>query len=127
MGIGTPEYILHAVENGIDMFDCVFATRIARNSAVFTRNGILSLKKECYKEDFTPIDSECSCRTCSSFSRAYLRHLYKSNEILSAMAATEHNLHFLKVMMNEIHDAIKAGTFSEYKKQFLSSYGGKNE
>lgn len=124
MGIGTPDYILYAVEQGIDLFDCVFATRIARNSSVFTNNGIMSIKKEDYKTDFRPIDENCGCRTCSQYSRAYLRHLFKSNEILGPMAATEHNLYFLYHFLENIRRAITENRFKEYKENFLSAYSG---
>ncbi len=122
MGIGTPDYILEAVENGIDMFDCVLPTRNARNGSYFTRDGNLSIKREQYTSDMSPIDKDCSCKVCKTYSRAYLRHLYKSNEILSSMLASYHNLAFLHAMMNEIREAITNDTFTEYKKKFLSRY-----
>lgn len=124
MGIGTPDYILSAVEQGIDLFDCVFATRIARNSSVLTDGGILSLKKEEYKSDFRPIDQNCGCGTCARYSRAYLRHLFKSNEILGPMAATEHNLYYLFRFLENIRRAITENRFREYKERFLSAYSG---
>jgi queuine tRNA-ribosyltransferase len=122
MGIGTPEYILQAVEHGVDMFDCVFPTRIARNGAAFTPQGILSLKKEDYKFDLKPIDNACSCSTCTSYTRSYLRHLVKTKEILAAMLITEHNLFFLMNFMNNIREAVRGGSFKQFKKQFLSEY-----
>lgn len=122
MGIGTPEYILQAVENGIDMFDCVFPTRIARNGAAFTPQGILSLKKEDYKFDLTPIDNSCTCSTCTTYTRSYLRHLVKTKEILGAMLITEHNLFFLMNLMNNIRESVCSGSFKQFKKQFLSEY-----
>lgn len=125
MGIGTPDYILEAVENGIDMFDCVLPTRNARNGSYFTRNGTLSIKREQYTTDMTPIDSECTCKVCKTYSRAYLRHLYKNNEILSSMLASYHNLAFLHSMMNEIRAAIDNDSFLQYKKDFLHRYNSK--
>ncbi len=125
MGIGTPDYILEAVENGIDMFDCVLPTRNARNGSYFTRDGNVSIKREQYTSDMSPVDSECSCKVCKTYSRAYLRHLFKSNEILSSMLASYHNLAFLHTMMNEIREAIETGTFTEYKKNFLHRYNAK--
>ncbi len=122
MGIGTPDYILEAVENGIDMFDCVLPTRNARNGSFFTREGTIAIKKICYAEDFGPIDSECNCYVCKNYTRAYLRHLYKNNEILSSMLASHHNLAFLHQVMAEIRDAINKGQFVEYKKQFLAKW-----
>jgi queuine tRNA-ribosyltransferase len=125
MGIGTPDYILEAVENGIDMFDCVLPTRNARNGSYFTRDGNLSIKREQYTADMNPIDIECTCKVCKTYSRAYLRHLYKNNEILSSMLASYHNLAFLHSMMNEIRDAIDNDSFLQYKKDFLHRYNSK--
>lgn len=124
MGIGTPDYILDAVYHGIDIFDCVLPTRNARNGSLFTRDGQLSIKKECYTRDFSPIDPSCTCRVCREYSRAYLRHLYKQDEILFCMLATFHNLAFLHGMMVEIRTAIANGTFSEYRTSFLSRLNG---
>jgi len=123
MGIGTPEYILAAVENGIDLFDCVFPTRIARNGTVFTATGTIPLKKERFRLDFDPIDTQCGCLTCSRYTRAYLRHLFKTKEILGPILASYHNLYFLKKLMENIHDNIAQGTFSEFKRGFLDTYG----
>lgn len=122
MGIGTPDYILEAVANGIDMFDCVLPTRNARNGSYFTRDGSLSIKRQQYTSDLGPIDSECNCKVCKTYSRSYLRHLYKNNEILSSMLASYHNLAFLHTMMEEIRQAIQMDKFTEYKKNFLRRY-----
>ena len=122
MGIGTPEYILEAVSNGVDMFDCVLPTRNARNGAYFTHDGQLSIKQERFKHDFRPIDPECNCKVCRTYSRAYLRHLFKEQEILSSMLASYHNLAFLHQMMKEIRTAITENRFEQYKKDFLSRY-----
>ncbi len=122
MGIGTPDYILHAVEQGIDLFDCVFATRIARNGTVFTDRGTISLKNEKFKEDLLPIMPDCTCRTCRQFSRAYIRHLFKSKEILGPMVTTEHNLFFLQEMIRNIRKAIERKEFRQYKKKILQAY-----
>lgn len=122
MGIGTPEYILEAVANGVDMFDCVLPTRNARNGAYFTHDGQLSIKQERFKHDFKPIDSQCNCKVCRTYSRAYLRHLFKEQEILSSMLASYHNLAFLHQMMNEIRQAISEDRFEQYKKDFLFRY-----
>lgn len=124
MGIGTPDYILDAVYHGIDIFDCVLPTRNARNGSLFTRDGQLSIKKECYTRDFSPVDASCNCRVCREYSRAYLRHLYKQDEILFCMLATFHNLAFLHTMMGEIREAINQGTFSEYRASFLARLNG---
>ena len=122
MGIGTPEYILEAVSNGVDMFDCVLPTRNARNGAYFTHDGQLSIKQERFKHDFRPVDSECNCKVCRTYSRAYLRHLFKEQEILSSMLASYHNLAFLHQMMKEIRTAITENRFEQYKKDFLDRY-----
>lgn len=123
MGIGTPEYILEAVENGIDLFDCVFPTRTARNGLLFTSRGPLTIKKAAYERDFRPIDPQCGCRTCRHHSRSYLRHLYKSQEILYAMLATYHNLYFLADLVSKIRYSIEHGFFQAFKRDFLANYG----
>ena len=98
MGIGTPEYILEAVADGVDMFDCVLPTRNGRNGSYFTHHGMLSIKQERFMHDQSPIDAECHCKVCQTYSRSYLRHLFKEQEILSAMLASYHNLYFLHNM-----------------------------
>jgi queuine tRNA-ribosyltransferase len=122
MGIGTPEYILSAIEEGIDMFDCVLPTRTGRTGRVFTRNGAFSLKKAENIKDYTPIDETCGCRVCRTYSRAYLRHLFKTGEILCSMLASYHNLYFLHNLVEESKKAIAAGNFSLFKKNFLDRY-----
>ena len=122
MGIGTPEYILDAVENGIDLFDCVFPTRVARNGLLFTKRGPLTIKKAANERDFTPIDPSCGCKVCRHYSRAYLRHLYKTQEILYAMLATYHNLWFLDRLVADIRTSIGRGSFPEFKRSFMSVY-----
>lgn len=125
MGIGTPEYILEAVQNGIDMFDCVFPTRTARNGLLFTKNGPLSIKQLKFTEDLNPPDSSCSCTVCKNYSRAYLKHLFKCNEILFSILASTHNLFFLHSFMAEIRQSIREHRFSEYKENFLKQYSKK--
>jgi queuine tRNA-ribosyltransferase len=122
MGIGTPEYILEAIENGVDMFDCVSPTREGRNGRVYTRDGPFALKLAANAEDFSPIDAECACRVCRTYSRAYLRHLYKAGEILSSILASYHNLFFLNELVKGARLAIKQGRFVEYKRSFLERY-----
>ena len=122
MGIGTPEYILDAIENGIDMFDCVVPTREGRNGRVYTRNGPFALKKSENMTDFMPIDKECGCKVCRQYSRAYLRHLFKSQEILCSMLASYHNLFFLHQLVLDARRAITDNYFIEFKKAFLSRY-----
>jgi queuine tRNA-ribosyltransferase len=120
MGIGTPEYILKAIEQGIDMFDCVIPTREGRNGRVFTRRGPLSLKKAENRLDFQPIDKECGCKVCREYSRAYLRHLFKTQEILCSMLASYHNLYFLFDLVKNARRAIEEDRFVSFKKDFLS-------
>ena len=122
MGIGTPEYILEAVAAGIDIFDCVFPTRTARTGSAFTKRGTINLKKECNAQAFEPIDIECECPVCNRYTRAYIRHLFKANEILGIMLATRHNLEFLERLMSEIRRTIDNGTFESYKRLFLDAY-----
>ena len=125
MGIGTPDYILEAVKNGVDLFDCVLPSRNARNGNLFTRTGPISIKKKEYEYDFGPIDPSCSCKVCRNYSRAYLRHLFRCKEILYSMLATYHNLAFLHRMVAEIREAITADRFSEYYRRFLKDYYGR--
>ncbi len=122
MGIGTPEYILEAVSDGIDMFDCVLPTRNARNGSYFTRHGMLSIKQERFTRDFSTIDPECNCKVCRTYSRAYLRHIFKEQEILSSMLASYHNIYFLNQMLREIREAINEDRFTEYKENFLKQF-----
>jgi queuine tRNA-ribosyltransferase len=122
MGVGTPEYILEAVENGIDLMDCVFPTRTARNAQAFTRRGTLNLRNEVNRLASGPIDPECSCPTCRRHSRSYIRHLFKSREILAAMLTTRHNLHFLQTLMSDIRQAIRESRFTAFKRRFLEAY-----
>lgn len=122
MGIGTPDYILEAISNGIDMFDCVLPTRNARNGSYFTHDGMLSIKQERFAHDFSPVDKECNCKVCRNYSRSYLRHLFKSQEILSSMLASYHNLYFLNNLVKEARNAINNDRFEEYKKFFLTRF-----
>jgi queuine tRNA-ribosyltransferase len=123
MGIGTPDYILAAIEAGIDMFDCVLPTREARNGRVFTRRGHISLKKAEHRLDFQPIDQECGCKVCRNYSRAYLRHLFKTQEILCSMLASYHNLYFLHELVQNARRAIEEDRFRIFKDEFLSRRG----
>jgi queuine tRNA-ribosyltransferase len=125
MGIGTPAYILEAVEAGIDLFDCVFPTRTARNAQVFTPDGPLALRNEKHKLDFKPIDEECECETCRIHTRAYLRHLFKAGEIQAAVLATGHNLAFIQRLMRCIRHAIGRGELTSFKQRFMERYAGR--
>ena len=114
MGVGTPADIVDAVVNGIDMFDCVMPTRNARNGWIFTRSGTIRLRNARYRDDIRPLDEECGCYTCRHFSRAYLHHLQRVNEILGAHLNTVHNLHFYQQLMGELRQAIDTGRLTEY-------------
>lgn len=118
MGVGTPRDLLEAVATGVDMFDCVLPTRNGRMGTVFTSEGRLNIKNARFAEDEGPLDPDCGCRTCTTYSRAYLRHLYISKEILSATALTEHNLFYYLNLMARIRQAIEAERFSELLSEF---------
>src|SRR5487761_2157883 len=120
MGVGTPEDLVASVAQGIDMFDCVMPTRNARNGMLFTRNGDIKIKNAQYRLDTRPLDEECGCYTCTHFSRAYLHHLYRLKEILSARLNTIHNLHYYQQLMSEIRAAIEADAFAEFVERFSS-------
>jgi len=124
MGSGTPEDILFAVENGVDMFDCVLPSRNARNGTMFTSRGKVKIKNEKYKLDDQPLDSTCLCYTCRYFSRAYLRHLFMAREILASILNTIHNIHFYLDFMAKIRYAIQSRKFIEFKENFLTLYKG---
>ena len=123
MGVGSPDCLFEGVERGIDMFDCVLPTRIARHGMAMTSQGRVNIKNAKYERDFTPLDPNCDCYTCRNYSKAYLRHLFQSDEILSSMLMTTHNLHFLVNTMAGIRKAIEEDRFLEYKKEFYDSYG----
>ncbi|HBF76528.1 MAG TPA: tRNA guanosine(34) transglycosylase Tgt [Clostridiaceae bacterium] len=123
MGVGSPDCLFEGVIRGIDMFDCVLPTRIARNGTVLTSKGKLVIKNAKYAEDFRPIDDECDCYACKNYSRAYIRHLFKAKEILAARLATIHNLRFLIHLMEQIREAIKDDRLLEFKDEFYSKYG----
>jgi queuine tRNA-ribosyltransferase len=124
MGIGTPDYILEAVENGVDLFDCVYPTRTARNARAFTRRGALSLRREENRFDQRPIDPDCSCSVCRNYTRSYIRHLFKVREILAPMLVTRHNLHFVQELMVGIRRAVRESRFAGFKKDVLSWLSG---
>ncbi len=118
MGVGTPEDLVFAVSQGIDMFDCVMPTRNARNGWLFTRRGDIKIKNAQYKADTRPLDETCACYTCRNFTRAYLHHLHRSREILGARLNTIHNLFYYQVLMAEMRDAITTGAFTEFVRGF---------
>ncbi len=122
MGVGTPLDLVRGVALGIDLFDCVMPTRNARNGALFTQNGPLSIKQAQYRNDANPIETDCQCYTCRHFSRAYLRHLFIAKEILSSILNTIHNLYFYLDLMRLIRNAIADNVFSEFQAQFMATY-----
>lgn len=122
MGVGTPLDLLQCVDAGIDMFDCVLPTRVARNGTLFTWSGRLSLKREEYRRDERGLDPECGCYTCQNYSRAYLRHLYLTGEIVSARLNTIHNLHFYLELMKRARQSILEGHWEEFKKDCLTRF-----
>jgi queuine tRNA-ribosyltransferase len=118
MGVGTPEDLVDGVAQGIDMFDCVMPTRNARNGWLFTRFGDVKIRNAQYRDDTRPLDPSCSCHTCANFSLSYLHHLQRSNEITGSRLNTLHNLHFYLTIMQEMREAIVAGTFQAWRMQF---------
>ncbi|MBV5286027.1 MAG: tRNA guanosine(34) transglycosylase Tgt [Methyloversatilis discipulorum] len=120
MGVGTPEDIVHAIGYGIDMFDCVMPTRNARNGWLFTRYGDIKLKNARYKDDTAPLDASCECHTCTHYTRAYLHHLHRCNEMLGARLNTLHNLHFYQQFTREAREAIELGRYAEWAAGFLA-------
>jgi queuine tRNA-ribosyltransferase len=122
MGVGTPEDILEGVARGVDFFDCVLPTRIARNGQLLTPDGRMNMRNAQYAEDLRPVQEGCTCYTCRTFSRAYLRHLYKAGEISALRLGTIHNVTFMLNLMAEIRAAIAGGRFAEHRAAFLSRY-----
>ena len=118
MGVGTPGNILEAVSRGVDFFDCVMPARNGRHGHLFTKAGVINIKNEKYSRDDTPVDPTCSCPVCRRFSKAYLRHLFKAQEMLGMRLAVSHNLFFYNNMMQEIRDHLDKGTFEEYRQHY---------
>jgi queuine tRNA-ribosyltransferase len=122
MGVGTPDCLMEGVMHGIDMFDCVFPTRVARNGTAMTSRGRLVIKNAEYAHDFRPIDEECGCYACRNFSRSYIRHLFKAEEIFGLRLTTLHNLYFLLNFMKKMREAILQDSFVEFRSEFLAKY-----
>ena len=123
MGVGSPDCLIEGVLRGIDMFDCVLATRIARNGTAFTSHGKVVVKNAKYKEDFSVLDDECDCYCCKHYTKAYLRHLMNTNEILGARMLSLHNLRFLLKLMEDIREAINNDRFLDFRQEFYKKYG----
>ena len=122
MGVGTPDCMVEAVALGVDMFDCVFPTRVARNGTAMIPEGRLVVRNAAYAEDFRPIDERCNCYTCRNYSRAYIRHLFHAKEIFALRLLTIHNLYFLLNFAQQMREAIRDNVFPEFKEKFLSNY-----
>ena len=123
MGVGTPEDIVEAVSRGIDMFDCVMPTRNARNGHLFTHEGVVRIRNACHAMDTRTVDPHCDCYTCSNYSRAYLRHLQRCNEILGARLNTIHNLYYYQQLMADLREAIAAGRLASFREDFYLAKG----
>ena len=122
MGLGTPAQLVELVARGVDMFDCVLPTRVARNGTAFTTKGAISIKAGMYKSDFTPIEEGCTCYACQNFTRAYLRHLLNVNEILGLRMVSVHNSHMYLKVMADMRTHLAAGTFSDFRREFIANY-----
>ncbi len=123
MGVGSPDCLIEGVIRGIDMFDCVLATRVARNGTAFTSRGKIVVRNGAYKEDFTPLDDECGCYCCKNYTKAYLRHLLNVDEMLGAMLLSLHNITFLHKLMRGLREAIFADSLQDFAKEFYAKYG----
>ena len=123
MGVGSPDSIIEGVIRGIDMFDCVLQTRIARNGTAMTSRGRVVVRNAAYAEDFSPLDPECDCYTCKNYTRAYIRHMLKAGEILGLRLTTFHNLYFTIRLMDKIREAIEGDYLPEFREEFLAKYG----
>jgi queuine tRNA-ribosyltransferase len=127
MGVGEPEDLLEGVSRGIDMFDCVLPTRLARHGTAYTATGKLVVRNAQYAEDFGALDPDCGCRVCRQYSRAYLRHLIKSGELLGLRLLSYHNVYFLVELMKRIRGSLENGSFLAFRQDFLSKYRIKRE
>jgi len=122
LGIGEPEDLFMGIENGVDLFDCVLPTRLGRNGTVYTKTGKIIMTNKKFRNDFTPLEKDCTCYTCQNYTRAYVAHLFHGKEMLAGTLASIHNLHFIVNLVKDIRQAIKEDRFSEFKEEFLRSY-----
>ncbi|MCH8019088.1 tRNA-guanine transglycosylase, partial [candidate division KSB1 bacterium] len=127
MGMGKPEDLVEAVSLGIDMFDCVIPTRNGRKGQLFTWSGTINVRNAAYKEDFLPVDETCKCYTCLNFSRAYLRHLFHSAELLGLRLGSLHNLYFYHQLTQQMRQSIESNNFNSWKQDFLNHYKSSSE
>lgn len=123
MGVGSPDSLIDGAIRGIDMFDCVLPTRIARNGTCMTSEGRLVIKNKQFERDFTPLDHDCDCYTCKNYTRAYIRHLVRTNEIFGIRLTTHHNLHFLINLMSQVREAIRQDRLLDFREEFFERYG----
>jgi queuine tRNA-ribosyltransferase len=122
LGISEPDDMFEAVEQGIDTFDCVSPTRVARNGAAYTQGGRINIKGSKYREDFTPLESECSCYTCKNYTRAYIHHLFRAKDINASMLMSLHNEFFIIQLVKQMRESLIDGSFFDLKKSWLSRY-----
>ena len=122
LGIGEPEDLFMGVENGVDLFDCVLPTRLGRNGTIYTKYGKISITNKKYRDDFTPIEDDCACYTCKSYTRAYIAHLFHGKEMLAGTLASIHNIYFINKLVSDIRESILNDNFFEFKKEFLEKY-----
>nr|MDH3164290.1 tRNA-guanine transglycosylase [Bacillus licheniformis] len=123
MGVGSPDSLIDGAIRGVDMFDCVLPTRIARNGTLMTSEGRLVVKNAKYERDFRPIDEQCDCYTCRNYSRAYIRHLIRRNETFGIRLTSYHNLYFLLKLMGQVRDAIREDRLGDFREEFFERYG----
>ncbi len=126
MGVGTPDYLLEGVRRGVDMFDCVWPTRLGRNGSAVTSIGMVTVRNAKYQRDFSPLDPNCDCYTCKNYTRAYIRHLIKANEMFGLRLTSYHNLHFLLKLMAGAREAIKQDCFADYCAEFYEQFDPKH-
>ncbi len=127
LGIGEPEDLFMGIENGVDLFDCVLPTRLGRNGTIYTRNGKIHITNAEYREDISPIESDCQCYTCQSYSKSYIAHLFRGKEMLAGTLASIHNVHFIVNLVKKIRQSILDENFAEFKEEFLNFYTGKKK
>ena len=123
MGVGSPDCLIEGVIRGIDMFDCVLATRIARNGTALTSRGKIVVRNGAYKDDFTPLDPECDCYACRNYTKAYLRHMINVGEMMGGMLISLHNITFLNKLMSDLRNAILGDYVLEFRKEFYAKFG----
>jgi queuine tRNA-ribosyltransferase len=127
MGLGQPHQMVELVARGVDIFDCVLPTRVARHATVYTRTGTLNLRGAQYRLDGAPLEPGCGCYACQNFTRAYIRHLFKAGEILALVLVSLHNLHFYLALMRDIRSALDGDSFGPFRENFLRTYTTQKE